>query len=315
MIATVAVAGGFQNTVALGNAYGTCVVMSTFVTTIFTTLVSIIVWRWNILLSLAFFCFFGLIDGAYLSSSLLKVPNGAWFTIAMGLVLSLLMGIWRYGTIKQWAYETLLRKQDVRGEEIDMSGDSMVILRPTTSNLSPWDGIFIVFDPAGFDVPTAYKHLRSVLQVEPSVVIFCHSRSVNIATVPTEERSIVFHDDSFASTNNTNSSAYRIILRQGYKDLPPSESELDEYVVNRIEELLRADEMFERAEKLQKAKEQRIVYLTNTVNVTSKPGTFIIKRVIIECYAWLLRNTMENRQTLYGVPVDKMIQIGMLYEL
>ena len=45
------------------------------------------------------------INGSYLSATLTKVPSGAWFTIALALVLAAIILLWRYGKEQQWLAE------------------------------------------------------------------------------------------------------------------------------------------------------------------------------------------------------------------
>ncbi|KAI9269246.1 putative potassium transporter 5 [Phascolomyces articulosus] len=311
MIGTVAIAGGFQDTTALGNAYGTCVIATAFVTTILMTLVTIIVWRWNILFSLAFLLFFGLIDGAYLSSALRKVPQGAWFTIVVAVVLSTVMYIWRYGTLRQWDYERVL-KLKLRADKlnlVDANGSSDVIaMRSNDQATTKLNSVMVVFDPAGFDSPMSFQHLQSALKVDPTVVIFCHHRHINIASVPEDERMIVFKPEGTEST-------YRIILRQGYKDLPDTSAEFGIMLSNRIARLLQEEGHQFELDIVTSAQAKQLTYLTNTISVRSKPDSFILHRLVIEMYAWLRRNTMENQQEMLGVPVEKLVQIGIQYEL
>lgn len=315
MIATVAVAAGFQSTTALGNAYGACVITTAFITTILMTLVIIIVWRWPVPLAILFFLFFGFIEGAYLTSTLRKVPDGAWFTFAAAAVLALIMCIWRYGTIRQWTYEDKLSQAQ---------SESMLLPH------SRFPGVLVVFDPVGFDIPTAYQHLRHVFHVQPAVVIFCHLRKVNVPNVKEEERMIVFHSN--ASSPDT--LAYRVVLRQGYNDQGQLPMELGDYLCNRILELLEEDdgghsqpqqeeadshkqeEIGSQKKIIETARQYKIAYLSNTVNVSADDKTSnFLKRLVIKIYGFLHRNTVENRQEMFNVPVQQIIQIGMHYKL
>ena len=83
-----------------------CVILVTFITTAMVSLVAIVVWLtpWPFVL-LGLFVF-GLLDGLYLSSALTKVPDGAWFTLALGAVLSSIFVLWRYGKENQWRAES-----------------------------------------------------------------------------------------------------------------------------------------------------------------------------------------------------------------
>ena len=83
-----------------------CVILVTFITTAMVSLVAIVVWHTPWPLVLLGFLVFGLLDGLYLSSALTKVPEGAWFTLALGAVLSSIFVLWRYGKENQWRAET-----------------------------------------------------------------------------------------------------------------------------------------------------------------------------------------------------------------
>jgi KUP system potassium uptake protein len=68
-------------------------------------LIAIVVWRLQWLLVLAVWLPFITLDGLFLSSALTKVPDGAWFTLMLAVLLSSIFVLWRYGKEKQWAAE------------------------------------------------------------------------------------------------------------------------------------------------------------------------------------------------------------------
>jgi KUP system potassium uptake protein len=65
-------------------------------------IVAIICWRIHPAVVLAGFLIFASLDGLYLSSALTKVPDGAWFTLVLTVILSGLAFVWRYGKEQQW---------------------------------------------------------------------------------------------------------------------------------------------------------------------------------------------------------------------
>ena len=69
------------------------------------SLVAIIVWHTPLPFVVLGFLVFGLLDGLYLSSALTKVPDGAWFTLALAVLLSSVFILWRYGKETQWRAE------------------------------------------------------------------------------------------------------------------------------------------------------------------------------------------------------------------
>lgn len=75
------------------------------------SLVALIIWRLNPVIVLFGFLVFASIDGAYLSSVLLKVPQGAWFTLVLACVLSSIFILWRFGKEQQWIAEASDRFQ------------------------------------------------------------------------------------------------------------------------------------------------------------------------------------------------------------
>ncbi|ORY98606.1 potassium transporter-domain-containing protein [Syncephalastrum racemosum] len=307
MIGTVCVAAGFKDTVALGNAYGACITMVLFITTLLMTLTTIIVWRWNVVFSLLFLCFFGLIDGAYLTATLRKVPEGAWFTVALALALAVIMMIWKYGMLQQWAYEAGMRT-DMRKNEI-LSPAEFLVSEKGHSTLA---GLLIVFDPIGSsDTPPSFQRFLDTVDALPAAVIFCHIRKVNMPSVPEDERLIVFRTPS-----SDHHPIYRIILRQGFNDLPGPAMDLGTYLSDKLITVLQnqPSPSSEHIKAVTEARTRQIMYLTNAIHIKTHPRTFFLKRALLSIYSRLKLNTMENRQELYGVSLDKTIQLSEVYE-
>jgi KUP system potassium uptake protein len=92
MIGTIIVTAVYNNTTSLGNAYGTCVILVTFITTSMIALVALIVWRLHWLLVFAVWLPIVTFDGA-------------WSTLMIAVVLSSIFVLWRYGKEKQWSAE------------------------------------------------------------------------------------------------------------------------------------------------------------------------------------------------------------------
>jgi len=69
------------------------------------SVVAIIIWRIHPVIVLIGFLVFASLDGLYLSSALTKVPSGAWFTLMLTSILSIVLFVWRYGKEQQWQAE------------------------------------------------------------------------------------------------------------------------------------------------------------------------------------------------------------------
>jgi KUP system potassium uptake protein len=105
MIGTIIVTVVYNNTTSLGNAYGTCVILVTFITTSMIALVALIVWRLHWLLVFVIWLPIVTLDGLFMTAVMTKVPNGAWSTLMIAIVLSSIFVLWRYGKEKQWVAE------------------------------------------------------------------------------------------------------------------------------------------------------------------------------------------------------------------
>ena len=56
--------------------------------------VMITVWRTNVVIPATFFLVFATIEATFLSSSLLKVPKGGWFSLMLAAIYGLCRVLW-----------------------------------------------------------------------------------------------------------------------------------------------------------------------------------------------------------------------------
>jgi KUP system potassium uptake protein len=88
---------GFGSSSALASAYGVAVTGTMTVTTILTFFVIRHGWGYPLWLCLAATGFFFVIDLAFFSSALLKLLEGGWFPLALGIAMFVVMTTWRRG--------------------------------------------------------------------------------------------------------------------------------------------------------------------------------------------------------------------------
>ena len=216
MIGTIVVTAVFRNTTKLGNAYGVCVILDTVVTTSLVSLVAIIVWRvrWWIILPL--WLTEATFEGLYMTSALTKVPDGAWFTLCLAVVLATIFTTWRFGKEKQWIVE---RKGRMRMNRLVSKGTRGELkLNPGLGGreIITTRGIGIFFDKPGGDfVPVVYEEFLRKFESQPEVQVFLHLRATTVPFVPEDER--------YAVTRTGLPNCYRMILRFGYSEpaVPP----------------------------------------------------------------------------------------------
>jgi KUP system potassium uptake protein len=231
-IGTVLVASIYNNTTSLGNAYGTCVMFVTFFDTCMVSLVALFVWRLHWYLVILPFLIFISMDGTYLSSALLKVPVGAWFTIMLSGILASLLLLWRFGKEQQWFAEAEDRFPTSHFVSHKPDGSLCLADQFGKIPISTTRGMGIYFDKAGESTPIVFSQFILKLTSIPEVTVFFHLRPLETPHVAPEDR----HTVSRLAIPN----CYRLVVRYGYNDMIIS-PDLGAVVYNQVRQYLVAE--------------------------------------------------------------------------
>ncbi len=97
MVATLALTFGFGSSDRLAGAYGTAVSTTMLFTTALLYDAMRRVWNWPFVVSAAVSGAFLLVDAAFFAANLLKIREGGWIPLVMGVLIYLLMTTWRRG--------------------------------------------------------------------------------------------------------------------------------------------------------------------------------------------------------------------------
>jgi KUP system potassium uptake protein len=97
MIGCLAVVLGFRSSDALGNAYGLAVIGTMTITSIVFFVVTRRVWHWPLYLSVPLLIAFLGFDLAFLGANIVKILQGAWVPLVIGLFVFTLLVIWTTG--------------------------------------------------------------------------------------------------------------------------------------------------------------------------------------------------------------------------
>lgn len=173
------------------------------------TLVALIVWLKPWYFVVLPWLFIVCIDGAFLSSALTKVPNGAWFTLMMAAVLASIFILWRFGKEQQWKAEAEDRLPTSFFVKHDEEGQYRLV-QHSNELLSSNRGFGIFFDKIGDKTPVVFSQFIGKLVTKPDVMVFLHMRAVETPTVGDDERYFVHN---LALPN-----CYRLVIRHGYMD-------------------------------------------------------------------------------------------------
>ena len=203
-LAVIALVVGFQNSSNLAAAYGIAVTGTMLIDTILIGFVMVLLWRWNIWLAVvvagALFC----VDIAFFSANIIKVPEGGWFPIVIGLVSFATLTTWRRGR-KLVAEE--MAKQTIPMDDFIKSIDGVHRIFGT--------GVFLTSSKEG--VPVAMLHNLKHNQV-------LHERVV-LVTVETANTPYV-HEHDRIFLHRMGKGFMRVIIRYGFMESPDVPSAL-----------------------------------------------------------------------------------------
>ena len=191
------------------------------------SLVAVVAWDLHFIIVIPAFLVFGTLDGLYLTSAMIKVPDGAWFTLCLAVILSSVFVLWRYGKENQWRVEASDRisPRHLLTMDSTMEGSEVwtgMRMRPSNAPVTKLRGVGIFFDKTGSPsgTPSVFIHFLHKFQAAPSVIVFFHVRPLSIPTLPEDERFSVSRCSSGlgSSSSGTFPNIFRVTIRHGYAD-------------------------------------------------------------------------------------------------
>ncbi|KAJ5364794.1 uncharacterized protein N7496_010507 [Penicillium cataractarum] len=333
MIGTVLIASIYNNTTSLGNAYGVCVMFVTFFDTCMVSLAAMFVWRISPYIIFLPWLTMACLDGTYLSSALTKVPEGAWFTIALAAILAILFLLWRYGKEQQWFAEA--EDRFPTSHFVMSSPDGQISLSKRYDNIpvSITRGLGIFFDKAGETTPIVFSQFVLKLTSLPEVVVFFHLRPLEQPSVSAENR--------FTVSRLAIPHCYRLVVRYGYNDeiitpnlasvitdqvrkylksrKPPGHKDGERDSVapeNATVEGSRDAYAFTTSEiaNLEAAYSHKVLYIVGKEQMKINPETALIRKILLRIFLWIRENT-RNKTANLRLPTDKLIEVGFVKEI
>jgi KUP system potassium uptake protein len=200
MVATMALVLGFRSSGNLAAAYGIAVTGDMVITSLLASVVFIEIWRWSKLKTALLVGLFLIVDLAFFSANVLKIPDGGWVPLLIGLIIFTLMLTWKTGR-----YLVYTRLKD----------DAMAI-EPFIEAIGahppprvPGVALFMTPNPEG--VPHALLHNLKHNKVIHEKVVILTVRFLDIPHTNLEER---------VSVEALPYEFYRVTVKYGFKDEP-----------------------------------------------------------------------------------------------
>jgi len=200
MLACLALVFNFKSSTNLAAAYGLSVALDMTFTSILFFLVARHVWKWAFWKAALPTCIFLIFELGYVSGSLLKFVDGAWFPLAVGLGMWIIMKTWMDG--RRVLFQAMQRGRLPVSYLVDEIKKDRIIRVPGTA----------VFMSASADgLPLALlHHLKHNKALHHQVVLL---------TVRFEEKPHVPADDRF-QIEEFHDEFFRVVLHYGFSESP-----------------------------------------------------------------------------------------------
>ncbi|MDB5422051.1 MAG: trkD, partial [Brevundimonas sp.] len=170
----------FQSSHNLTAAYGVAVTGVMLINTLMSFSVIRKKWNWPLWSVLACLIPFGFIDSVFLTSNLLKIPDGAWLPLVLGAILILIMWTWTRGS--------QILSDKAKKDSLPLT-DLIEMLRARPPHRAPGTAIFLTSDP---DVaPVALMHNLKHNKVLHEKNIILTVRTTDRPRVPDSQRVVI----------------------------------------------------------------------------------------------------------------------------
>jgi len=198
----------FKTSDSLASAYGIAVTGTFMCTAVLATVVFRRQFHWSRTTTIGVFGGFFLIDLVFFAANTLKVVEGGWVPLAMGLGLTALMTSWKRGR------DLLL----ARWQQDSMPLALFLARLPQSRTIRvPGLAVFLTGQPDY--VPTSLLHNLKHNKVLHEQVLFVTVQNVDEPEVPAERR---------AEVSELSSGIYRVILHYGFMESPNIPRSLEE---------------------------------------------------------------------------------------
>ncbi len=200
MLATMALVIGFRSSGNLAAAYGIAVTGDMVITTLLASIVFIEIWRWGKLKTYSLIALFLTLDLAFFSANVLKIPDGGWVPLLIGICIFTLMLTWKTG--RYLVYARLKSEAMAIEPFIEAIGAHPPPRVPGTA-------LFMTPNPEG--VPHAMLHNLKHNKVLHEKVVILTVKFLDIPHTNLEER---------VTVEALPFEFYRVTVKYGFKDEP-----------------------------------------------------------------------------------------------
>ncbi len=265
----------FRTSSNLTSAYGIAVTGAMFIDSCLLGVALTRLWNWPLYAAAPLLGLFFLVDGAYLSANLTKVPDGGWFPLMIGLIIFTFLTTWSKG--RQLMMDRL--------REAAMPIKVFITSAANSASRVPGTAVFMTSTADG--VPHALLHNLKHNKVLHERVILLTVKIVAQPYWPEAER---------ATRDEMGEGFYRLVLRYGFMeevDVPAA--------LKRVHECGSDFKMMDTSFFLSR----------QTLLPSERPGMMLWREKL---FAWMLRNA-ESAMEFFRLPTNRVVELGSQVEI
>ncbi|KAK5578666.1 hypothetical protein RB653_008339 [Dictyostelium firmibasis] len=312
---------GFKHSSSLIGAYGLGVSMVMIATTIMYIFVLRLHFRYSYFVLVPLGLCFIIMDGLFFTSSIEKIPTGGWYPILIGIVMSSIMLIWRYGRSKMIdvihdsspPLSTTLQQADLinRGDAAvfmshyeEKTPLSLVKLQPFLTHM-PYPLFFVNI----YHLPVPFikdEHRVVTKELIPDRGVFQVSINygyAEIINVPMIIKKLFIERLIQLNPKSVNKSQKNLLQQDQQLTIPPTKKEITGYHYTDHNDTNGNDV------ELEVQGVPQITYFLSRLRVKSSKKQFILKRLSTFIFDVLLQNSRSEAH-YYGIHHSSMMEIG-----
>jgi KUP system potassium uptake protein len=265
----------FRTSSNLTSAYGIAVTGAMTIDTCLLAVVLFRLWNWPKWAAIPLLGLFFLVDGAYLTANLTKIPDGGWFPLLVGLIVFTILTTWAKGRQLMMA----------RLREAAMPIKVFISSAATSATRVPGTAVFMTSTADG--VPHALLHNLKHNKVLHERIILLTVKIADVPFVRQVER---------VKLDHLGHGFHRLVLRYGFMEEPDVPAALA-LVTGCGDKFKMMDTSFFLARQ--------------TLLASSKPGMAIWREKL---FAWMLRNA-ESAMEFFRLPTNRVVEVGSQVEI
>jgi len=276
MIATILLVLGFKTSSNLAAAYGVAVTSTMIITTILAYFVARHMWHWKLPYAILVTAGFLFVDLAFFGANIIKVAQGGWFPLLVGIFVFTLFTTWKRG-------------RQLLGTKLQQTMFPLknFIADATSTNFirCPGTAIYLNSDPDG--TPIAMLH-----NIKHNMVL--HQKNV-VVSIMTEEVPIVRPKERF-QFEDLGGGFYKVVLRYGFMEDPDVPNALQNLRTHGLDiDPMRATYILSR----------------NTLLASKYPGMALWREKL---FVFLTRNASRPTE-FFRLPPNRVVELGMQIEI